>query len=82
MPSFNLPGYMAIKEEALASFRAKLREPEAQPACFEQLQFRHFFLQPMDGPEIAENIRRAVEFCLAHPKWRLSLQTHKLLGLR
>ena len=58
------------------------REPEAQPACFEQLQFRHFFLQPMDGPEIAENIRRAVEFCLAHPKWRLSLQTHKLLGLR
>lgn len=58
------------------------REPEAQPECFEHLEFRHFFLQPMDGPEIAENTRRALEYCLAHPKWRLSLQTHKLLGLR
>ena len=58
------------------------REPEAQPGRFEHLEFRHFFLQPMDGPEIAENTRRALEYCLAHPKWRLSLQTHKLLGLR
>lgn len=58
------------------------REPEAQPECFEHLEFQHFFLQPMDGPEIAENTRRALEYCLAHPKWRLSLQTHKLLGLR
>ena len=58
------------------------REPEAQPDRFEHLEFRHFFLQPMDGPEIAENTRRAIQYCLAHPKWRLSLQTHKLLGLR
>jgi 7-carboxy-7-deazaguanine synthase len=36
----------------------------------------------MDGPNLAENTRRAVEYCLAHPRWRLSLQTHKLLGLR
>ena len=57
-------------------------EPEAQPECFEHLAFRHFSLQPMDGPQLAENTQRAVEYCLAHPKWRLSLQTHKLLGLR
>ena len=58
------------------------REPDAQPERFEHLQFRHFMLQPMDGPEIVDNTRRAVEYCLAHPRWRLSLQTHKLLGLR
>ena len=57
-------------------------EPEAQPECFEHLAFRHFSLQPMDGPGLSENTQRAVEYCLAHPKWRLSLQTHKLLGLR
>ncbi|HEU4993783.1 MAG TPA: 7-carboxy-7-deazaguanine synthase [Gemmatimonadaceae bacterium] len=57
-------------------------EPEAQPECFERLSFRHFSLQPMDGPNLAENVRRTVEYCLAHPRWRLSLQTHKLLGLR
>lgn len=57
-------------------------EPEAQPECFERLSFRHFSLQPMDGPNLAENVRRTVAYCLAHPRWRLSLQTHKLLGLR
>ena len=57
-------------------------EPEAQPECFEHLRFRHFSLQPMDGPNLADNTRLAVEYCLGHPKWRLSLQTHKLLGLR
>lgn len=57
-------------------------EREAQPECFEHLDFRHFSLQPMDGPRLTEHTRRAVEYCLAHPKWRLSLQTHKLLGLR
>lgn len=57
-------------------------EPEAQPERFERLGFRHFSLQPMDGPALTENTRRAVEYCLTHPRWRLSLQTHKLLGLR
>jgi 7-carboxy-7-deazaguanine synthase len=56
--------------------------PEAQPERFEHLDFAHFFLQPMDGPLVSDNTRRTVEYCLAHPKWRLSLQTHKLLGLR
>jgi 7-carboxy-7-deazaguanine synthase (Cx14CxxC type) len=57
-------------------------EAEAQPPCFEHLDFDHFSLQPMDGPDLVDNTRRAVEYCLAHPRWRLSLQTHKLLGLR
>jgi 7-carboxy-7-deazaguanine synthase len=57
-------------------------EPEAQPECFEHLRFRHLSLQPMDGPDVAENTRRTVEYCLAHPRWQLSLQIHKLLGLR
>jgi len=57
-------------------------EREAQPDRFEELDFRHFSLQPLDGPELQKNTRLAVEYCLGHPKWRLSLQTHKLLGLR
>ena len=56
-------------------------EPEAQPERFESLEFRHFFLQPMDGDQRVENTQRALAYCLAHPRWRLSLQTHKLLGI-
>jgi len=54
---------------------------DALPEKFESLDFAHFFLQPMDGPAIAENTRKAVAYCLAHPRWRLSLQIHKLLGI-
>ena len=57
------------------------REPEAQPERFEHLGFAHFFLQPMDGPARAANTAAAVAYCLAHPRWRMSLQTHKLLGI-
>jgi 7-carboxy-7-deazaguanine synthase (Cx14CxxC type) len=53
----------------------------AEPARYEALGFRHFFLQPMDGPSREANTRAAVRYCLAHPRWRLSLQTHKLLGI-
>ena len=52
------------------------------PADFDALQFRHFFIQPMDGPESTRNIQLALQYCLDHPKWKLSLQTHKLLGIR
>lgn len=54
----------------------------APPERFASLDFTHFFLQPMDGPELGANTRAAVAYCLAHPRWRLSMQTHKLLGLR
>ncbi len=47
----------------------------------EQLAFEHFFLQPMDGPSLAANTEAAVEYCLAHPRWRLSMQTHKILEI-
>ena len=53
----------------------------AEPPDFERLAFDHFFLQPMDGPARAQNTRLAVDYCLAHPKWRLSLQSHKLIGI-
>ena len=51
------------------------------PARYEQLDFKRFLLQPMDSPERAANTEAAVAYCLAHPRWRLSLQTHKYLGL-
>lgn len=53
----------------------------AEPERYRGLGFRHFFLQPMDGPALAEHTARAVDYCLRHPEWRLSLQTHKLLGI-
>ena len=61
------------------------REPAAQPACYDALDFRHFWLQPMDGPDralVAANTAAAVAYCLAHPRWRLSVQTHKVTGIR
>lgn len=54
---------------------------DAEPHLFEALDFQHFFLQPMDGPERVHNTQLAVRYCLEHPRWRLSLQTHKLLGI-
>ena len=51
------------------------------PERYAGLRFGHFFLQPMDGPERAQNTAAATEYCLRHPQWRLSLQTHKLIGI-
>ena len=56
-------------------------QPGAEPERFERLDFKHFFLQPMDGPDRDANTRLAIDYCLARPRWRLSLQTHKLLGI-
>ena len=53
-----------------------------EPEKFGQFDFGHFFLQPMDGPEVARNTTWAVEYCLNHPRWRLSVQSHKALGIR
>jgi 7-carboxy-7-deazaguanine synthase len=57
-------------------------QENAPPENFAALQFRHFFLQPMDGPDIERNTEDAIEYCLRHPQWRLSIQTHKLVGIR
>ncbi len=53
----------------------------AEPDAFEGFPFKHFFLQPMDGADLEANTKAALRYCLAHPKWRLSLQTHKILGI-
>jgi 7-carboxy-7-deazaguanine synthase (Cx14CxxC type) len=57
-------------------------QPGMDLAMLQTLRFRHFSLQPMDGPETVANTRLATDLCLHNPRWRLSLQTHKLLGIR
>lgn len=54
---------------------------DALPEVFETLDFEHFFLQPMDGPDRVSNTQLAIEYCMAHPKWRLGIQTHKIIGI-
>jgi 7-carboxy-7-deazaguanine synthase (Cx14CxxC type) len=56
-------------------------QENAEPELYEQLDFRHFFLQPMDGATRQLNTTMALHYCLEHPRWRLSLQTHKLLNI-
>jgi len=56
-------------------------QPGVDPARFEHLAFERFALQPMDGPALAQNTAAAIAYCLAHPRWRLSVQTHKYLGI-
>ena len=57
-------------------------QPDLQPSSVEHLQFKNWFLQPMDGPERDKNIQLTLQYCLEHPRWRLSLQMHKLVGIR
>ncbi|MDZ7769387.1 MAG: 7-carboxy-7-deazaguanine synthase [Woeseiaceae bacterium] len=57
------------------------REAEAQPERFAGFAFEHFLLQPMDSDEREQNTRAAIDYCLRHPQWKLSLQTHKILGI-
>lgn len=81
--------WICISPKAGAPFRQcggdelKLVFPQegVDPESCIQLPFRHFFLQPKDGPQQAENMQAAVAYCKAHPLWRLSLQTHKILGI-
>jgi 7-carboxy-7-deazaguanine synthase len=54
----------------------------AAPRDFEALEFHYFLLQPMDGPDIAQNTAAAIDYCMTHPRWRLSVQTHKAIGIR
>ena len=62
----------------------KLVYPQAlaMPGQFDELDFERFWLQPMDGPDQAANTAAALDYCLRHPKWRLSVQTHKYIGVR
>jgi organic radical activating enzyme len=57
------------------------REDEAQPDQFADMSFEYFFLQPCDDENLDANTRDVVDYCLRYPQWRLSLQTHKILGI-
>ena len=70
-----------VKLHRASELKLVYPQPTALPERFAAFDAAHFFLQPMDGPRLAENTRAAVEYCKAHPHWRLSLQTHKYLGI-
>jgi 7-carboxy-7-deazaguanine synthase (Cx14CxxC type) len=77
-PKANAPLVLTAGDELKLVYPQERGDPEK----FEQLDFGHFFLQPMDGPEVARNTAQAVEYCLRNPRWRLSVQSHKALGIR
>jgi 7-carboxy-7-deazaguanine synthase (Cx14CxxC type) len=70
-----------LKQTAGQELKLVYPQPKAMPDRFESLDFEHFFLQPMDGPAAQENTQAAIRYCLENPRWRLSLQTHKVTGL-
>lgn len=72
----------ALKQTTGHELKLVYPQANAQPERFAGLSFDHFFLQPMDGPARNANTDAAIRYCLAHPGWRLSLQTHKTIGLR
>jgi 7-carboxy-7-deazaguanine synthase (Cx14CxxC type) len=75
-------GSVPLAQTAGNELKLVYPQPDADPARFEELDFEHFFLQPMDGPERHANTVAAIDYCLRHPRWRLSLQTHKFMGIR
>lgn len=77
-PKANAPVVQTSGQELKLVFPQSL----AMPDRFEDLPFERFWLQPMDGPDQVANTEAAIEFCLTHPKWRLSVQTHKYIGVR
>ncbi len=71
----------ALRVECGDELKLVFPQTGAEPELFERMRFKNFFLQPMDGPVRAANTRLAVDYCLAHPRWRLSLQMHKFIGI-
>lgn len=72
----------ALRVRAGHELKLVYPQPDALPENFVDLAFERFSLQPMDGPDAVTNTERAIDYCLRHPQWRLSLQTHKTLGIR
>ncbi len=72
---------LALRQSEGHELKLVFPQAGAPPELYERLRFAHFFLQPMDGPERTRNTELAIAYCLRRPPWRLSLQTHKLLGL-
>jgi 7-carboxy-7-deazaguanine synthase len=71
-----------LKIHAGQELKLVFPQADAPPERFEHLPFARFSLQPMDGPDVAANTQQAIAYCLAHPQWQLSLQTHKSIGIR
>jgi 7-carboxy-7-deazaguanine synthase (Cx14CxxC type) len=71
----------AVVQQTGQELKLVYPQPGVDPARFEGWDFERFLLQPMDGPEREANTRAAIAYCLAHPRWRLSVQTHKYLGI-
>ena len=80
-PKAGAGGEIGLKQRSGDELKLVFPQLGVDPAEFEALQFRHFFLQPMDGPEREVFTGLALRYCLEHPQWRLSLQTHKILGI-
>lgn len=74
-------GSTAIRLHAANEIKLVYPQPLAPPERFESFDASHYFLQPMDGPDLMHNTRVATEYCLAHPKWRLGVQLHKMIGI-
>jgi len=74
-------GEAPLKVRSGQELKLVFPQADAPPERFEGLDFERFYLQPMDGPDLKENTRATVEYCLRNPHWRISLQTHKLLGI-
>jgi 7-carboxy-7-deazaguanine synthase (Cx14CxxC type) len=74
-------GQVPLAQTAGDELKLVFPQPGVDPARFERLAFDRFLLQPMDGPDRAANTQAAIAYCLAHPRWRLSMQTHKYLGI-
>jgi 7-carboxy-7-deazaguanine synthase len=74
-------GAVPVVQRSGQELKLVFPQPGVDPAAFETWDFKRFLLQPMDGPRLAENTRAAIDYCLSHPRWRLSVQTHKALGI-
>ena len=72
----------ALVAQAGDELKLVFPQPTAMPDAFAGLAFSHFLLQPMDGPQALQNTQAAIDYCLSHPQWRLSVQTHKVIGVR
>ena len=70
-----------LKQTRGSELKLVYPQADAMPERFASLSFENFFLQPMDGPSREANTQAAIQYCLSHPQWRLSLQTHKLIGI-
>ena len=81
-PKANAPLAVTRGDELKVVYPQTTGPQETEPGAYLELDFEHFFIQPKDGPDAAGSLRAAIQYCADHPRWRLSLQTHKLIGIR